>query len=227
MGQLMSQRKTFVFPGSVSNCFLTKDKKHLVLNGSRLHHIDKNITTKLLYNQYKLGDAVIEYDREKKQSWIYTYDDTYIMDGQAFPNMNKITFGNGEHFYDTMDRVDDYSYDPKIDKYIQVYADGFSIATRHSLELSPEQIIVGMDRGTLTDSCYYQCDRQMFAFSETMRYVTYVYKNTLYFGETTYPFRLYVSEKLTGDIMSVSMSGMSPVVSHDTNRVTVFNYLRN
>lgn len=230
MGKLMSHRKTFAFPGSVSNSFLTKDRKHLVLNGKRLHNVDKNVTTVLPYELHKLGYAMIEYDRETNMSCIYTGDDEYLFQGHAYPNMNKISIGYDDHYYDTMEMVDDYLYDPKLDKYIYTYTQGFSIITRstRTLSMTPERIVVEMDRGTLEDSCYFQCDSQMFAFSETMRYVAYIYKNTLYFGETTHPFRLFMSEKLKmNNIISISMTGMSPVVTHDTNKVTIFNYLRN
>lgn len=226
MGKLMGRRKMFSFPGSVANAYL-KDN-HLVLNGKRLHNIDKNMTTVLPYDLHKLGYAMIEYDRETNMSCVYTDDDEYLLQGHAYPNVNKISLGYDEHYYDTMEIADDYLYDPKLDRYILTYAQGFSIITKstHAMSLTPEQILVGMDRGTLED-CYFQCDSQMFAFSETMRYVAYIYKNTLYFGETTHPFRLYTSEKLKmNNIVSISMTGMSPVVTHDTNKVTIFNYIR-
>lgn len=230
MDRLMNKRKTFAFQGSVSNTYLTKDRKHLVINGKRLHNIDKNITTVLPYETYKLGNTMIEYNRDTNTSWVYTDEETYELNGHAYPNMNKISIGHDEHYYDTMDVIEDYCYDQKINRYVYMYSNGFSIMTKctHAMCLTPEQLIVMMDRGTLEDSCYFQCDSQLFAFSETMRFVTYIYKNTLYFGETMHPFRLFTSEKLQmNDITSISMTGISPIVTHDDNKVTIFNYLRN
>lgn len=231
MGKLMNKRKTFEFPGNVSNTFMTKDRKHLVLNGKRLHNIDKNVTTVLPYATHKLGKAMIEYDYNTDTSWVYTHDEkTYELHGHAYPNINKISIGYDEHYYETMDVAEEYCYDQQINRYIYAYYNGFSIMTKNTRDLclTPEQLIVHMDKGTIDDSCYFQCDSQLFAFSETMRHVTYVYKNTLYFGETTHPFRLFTSEKLQmDDIVSISMTGISPVVTHDSNKVTIFNYLRN
>lgn len=226
MGRLMNERKTFSFPmGKVSNSFMTKDKKHIVVNGRRLYDIDKDNIIKLPNCTYKVGDAMIEYNEEMNETYIYTHEFEYVHKGHAHPNMNKISFGYDKHFYDTMDIVYEYAYDPKIDMYINTYIDGFSITRR--LGMTPAEIISGMDRGTLTDSCYFQCDSQLFAFSDTMRFVAYIYKKTLYIGETTYPFRLYTSERLNmDDIVSISMTGLSPIVTHD-DKVTVFNYLRN
>lgn len=231
MDRLMNKRKTFAFPGGVSNAYLTKDIKHLVLNGKRLHNIDKNVTIVLPNETYKLGNTMIEYERGTNKSWVYTDDEKeYELNGHAYPNINKISIGYDEHYYDTMDKADEFCYDQKINKYIYAYYNGFSVITEstRSMHLTPEQLIIRMDRGTIDDSCHFQCDSQLFAFSETMRYVTYIYKNTLYFGETTHPFRLFTSEKLqVDDVVSISMTGISPVLTHDDNKVTIFNYLRN
>lgn len=210
---------------------MTKDKKHLVLNGKRLYTIDKNITTVLPHATHKLGTSIIEYDSATNKSWVYTDDDkVYALDGHAYPNINKISIGYDEHYHDTMDIAEEFCFDQKINMYIYAYYNGFSIIKKSTRDLclTPEQLIVQMDRGEINDSCFFQCDSQLFAFSETMRYVTYIYKNTLYFGETTYPFRLFTSEKLEmNDIVSIGMTGISPVLTHDGNKVTVFNYLRN
>ncbi len=215
----------------MSNCYLTKGRKHLVINGKRLHNIDKNVTTVLPHATYKLGTSMIEYDDNTNTSWVYTDDErVYELNGRAYPNINKISIGYDENYYDTMDIAESFCYDQKINMYIYAYYNGFSIITKNIRELclTPEELIVHMDRGTIDDSCHFQCDSQLFAFSETMRYVTYIYKNTLYFGETTHPFRLFTSERLEmNEIISISMTGISPVVIHDGNKVTIFNYLRN
>lgn len=224
MNRLMDRRKTFEFPGSVCSAFMTG--KRLVLNGRRVHDVDTGITTPSTRMLYKVGNAIIEYDRYTNQSMVYSDDDMVSFSGHAYPNVNKISFAHA-HYYDTLEAVNEYSYDPKIHMYIHVYDGGFSVVSSNSRDISPEDMIVRMDRGELNDSCYFQCDNQLFAFCETMRYVSYVYRNTLYVGETTYPFRLFASEKLPmKDIVSITMTGMSPVIAHDTNRVTIFNYLR-
>lgn len=222
MKRLMDRRKTFEFPGSVCSAFMTG--KHLVLNGRRVHDVDTGITTPSARMMYKVGNAIIEYDRYTNQSWVHGASVSF--QGHAYPNVNKISFAH-VHYYDTLDVVEEYSYDPKIRMYIHVYDEGFSIVSEKSRDVPPEDMIVRMDRGTLDDSCYFQCDNQLFAFSETMRFVSYVYRNTLYVGETTYPFRLFASEKLSmSDIVSITMTGLSPIIAHDTNMVTIFNYLR-
>lgn len=229
MGRLMNKRKTFEFQGNVRNTYMTKDGKHLVLNGKRLYNIDKNVTTELPYTTHKLGNSMIEYDDNIDKSWIYTDDEkTYELQGHAYPNINKISLGYDEHYYETMDVAEEYCYDQLINRYVYAHHNGFSIMTKNTRDLclTPEQLLVQIDRGTIDDSCYFQCDSQLFAFSETMRHVTYIYKNTLYFGETMHPFRLFTSEKLMDDIVSISMTGISPVVTHDSNKVTIFNYLR-
>lgn len=214
------------FPIVVNDAFILNNREQLVVNGNTIYDIRSKTDKKTDHVIEKCGSCVIEHDIDACKSYITSSDIMYTTHGlcSCYKQKNMIIINPTQHwYYDDMEPSHNREYDPKINRYIINDVDGFAVTTLDFV-YDKNTLISDVDNKD-TDSCFFQCDDMLYSFSEDMRFVAYVCKNSLYVSRTIKPFYMHmVSTRFNDTVHSVSTTDRTVVVACNAC-VYIFNYV--
>jgi hypothetical protein len=208
----------------IHTVFLTSNRKCIVINNQYIYTISsrKSITSPTRIT--KAGRCVIEYDTSSDTSYISGDSFSFQSNGRSSYNLGHLLI-DGHRYNDDITYVNDLHYMPFIGMYMLLYDDCFGIMSPdvYRMQLSKRDIIKNIDSEIITDSCVFHCDNMVFAVSTDQTYVVYVSNNSLYVGETVFPFRLYTCPGMYYiRISCIDIQDDTIIVSHD-NMITMYN----